>query len=542
MRSAPGETDLDLAAIASKQTFRDMPVSLRNVTACSEIYLDANATTPVLPAAQAAMLRVLSDNYGNPGSPHGAGIRARLELERARSAAARVLHVPAAQLIFNSGATEGIQTAVLSALHTCRPGRRVRVLYGATEHKAVPEAIAHWGELLGLDLEMLAIPVNEQGRHDLAWLTQHAADAALVCTMAANNETGVISDLEGIRAILDAQPLRPLWLVDGVQAFGKLDLDWLALRADYVPLSGHKLHAPKGTGILYVRDGAPFTRLLAGGGQEGNARCGTENLPGIVAIGAVCEALTAGEIVDAARMRDANARLRAAVRGAFPSALFNSPTEHVLPTTINFSVPGVPSKRLLEVFDALGLRLSAGSACSSKAAKPSHVLMAMGLGEERAGTAIRMSVSPWPDAVSIDDAVERIRLCGTILATQADAMAALEQVSLPDEDQALSDRYAVTAEQLPGWAAQRGDVLIVDVREAWEQAASGLCPSLVGLETERHALSQLYQWLPRLPRERSVLLACRSGRRSGQLLSYLRQNDYGHIWHLAEGLAGLPRA
>ncbi|MBE9607913.1 aminotransferase class V-fold PLP-dependent enzyme [Chitinilyticum piscinae] len=509
--------------------------------ACNEIYLDANATTALLPAAQVAMLRTLTDNYGNPGSPHGAGIRARLELERARNAAAAVLRVPAGQLIFNSGATEGIQTAVLSALHTQQAGSPVRVLYGSTEHKAVPEALAHWGELLGLNLELLAIPVDSVGRHDLDWLARHAAGAALICTMAANNETGVITDLAGIGTIIAAQTPRPLWLVDGVQAFGKLDIDWLALGADYVPLSGHKLHAPKGSGILYVRDGAPFTRLLAGGGQEGNARCGTENLPGIAAIGAVCEALAAGEFGDPARLLAANARLRAAVSSAFPGVVFNSPAQHCLPTTINFSVPGVPSKRLLEVFDALGLRLSAGSACSSKTAKPSHVLMAMGLGEERATSAIRLSISPWCDATDIDAAVARLQLCGSILESQAAAMAALEQVALPEEDQELSDRYAITASQLPDWRARHAPALFIDIREPWEQAASGICPTLDGMASEQHPLSQLAQWLPQWPHQHSVLLACRSGRRSGQLLSHLRQQGYENVWHLAEGLAGLPQ-
>ncbi|WP_373973796.1 aminotransferase class V-fold PLP-dependent enzyme [Chitinibacter sp. SCUT-21] len=514
-----------------------MPYTL----ACDEIYLDANATTSLLPAALVAMQRTLVDNFGNPGSPHGAGIRARQELERARSAAAKVLQVPASQLIFNSGATEGIQTAVLSALHSQTAGTQVRVLYGATEHKAVPEALAHWGNLLGLQLELLAIPVDTQGQHDLAWLAAHLPGTTLVCTMAANNETGVITNLAAIKALLDQQVQRPLWLIDGVQAFGKLQLNWQQLGADYVPLSGHKLHAPKGTGILYVRDGAPFTRLLAGGGQEGNARCGTENLPGIAALGAVCEALLNGDLGDGKALTQANARLRAAVQTAFPTAIFNSPAQHCLPTTINFSVPGVPSKRLLEVFDALGLRLSAGSACSSKNAKPSHVLMAMGLGEERASSAIRLSISPWSSADDVDAAVTRLLHCGEILHEQASAMAALEQVDLPDEDQQLSDTYAISAAELAQWRSENNKPLFIDIREPWEQAASGICPSLDGIDGVQQPLSQLAQWLPAWPRERSVLLACRSGRRSGQLLSYLRQQGYDNVWHVAEGLAGLPR-
>ncbi|QZA81453.1 aminotransferase class V-fold PLP-dependent enzyme [Deefgea piscis] len=506
-------------------------------THCSEIYLDANATTPILPAAQAAMIRVLSDNFGNPGSPHGAGIRARIELDRARAAVAAVLQLPADDLIFTSGATEGIQTAVLSALYPQRSAALVRVLYGATEHKAVPEALAHWGEILGLTLELLPIPVDQQGRHDLCWLAENAKGAALVCTMAANNETGAISDLDGIAGVLDALPVRPLWLVDGVQALGKLAVDWLGLRIDYAPFSGHKLHAPKGIGLLYARAGAPFTRLLAGGGQESNARCGTENLPGIAALGAVCEALLAGQFGPAGALAVAQQRLKTALQHAFPQLMINSPSQHCLPTTINFSLLGIPSKCLLDLFDALGLRLSAGSACNSKNAKPSFVLMAMGLGEERASSAIRLSISPNVCAADIDAAVERIALAGHILQTHLNDMLQLEQVALPDEDLELSSRYAVTAEQLPAWIAAHPAGVLIDIREQWEQAAC--CPSL-GLTIAAQPLSQLPTWLSQIALDQPLLLACRSGRRSGQLLSLMRAKGYSQTWHLADGLAGLP--
>ena len=506
-------------------------------TTSSEIYLDANATTPILPAAQAAMIRVLSDNFGNPGSPHGAGIRARIELDRARTAVAAVLQLPANSLIFTSGATEGIQTAVLSVLHPQRGAASLRVLYGATEHKAVPEALAHWGEILGLTLELLPIPVDQHGRHDLSWLAENAKDATLVCTMAANNETGAISDLAGIARVLDALPVRPLWLVDGVQALGKLAVDWLGLRIDYAPFSGHKLHAPKGIGLLYVRAGAPFTRLLAGGGQEGNARCGTENLPGIAALGAVCEAILAGQW-QADALALAHQRLKTALLHAFPSLVMNSPSQHSLPTTINFSLLGIPSKCLLDLFDSLGLRLSAGSACNSKNAKPSFVLMAMGLGEARASSAIRLSISPNVCAADIDAAIERIALAGQILQTHLNDMLQLEQVALPDENLELSSRYAVTAEQLPAWQAVYPKGVLVDIREHWEQIATGAYP--VGMMIEHHSLSQLPRWLGCLALDRPLLLACRSGRRSGQLLSLMRAKGYTQIWHLADGLAGLP--
>jgi len=260
-----------------------------------EIYLDANATTPVLPLARAAALAVMAEDFGNPSSSHGSGLKARALLAQVRGVARRVLGVQGGQLLFTSGATEGIQTAVLSALSALR--RQVAVagadrpclLYGATEHKAVPEALRHWNAVLGLDLPIEAIPVGTDGRHDLAWLAEHAPRAGLVCTMAANNETGVVTDLDGIAAVLAGTSA--LWLVDGVQALGKLPLRLHDRRIDYAPFSGHKLYAPKGIGMLYVREGAPFTPLLAGGGQEGALRAGTENMAAIAALGAVLEAL-----------------------------------------------------------------------------------------------------------------------------------------------------------------------------------------------------------------------------------------------------------
>ena len=381
-----------------------------------EIYLDANATTPVLPAAREAAMAAMCEDFGNPSSVHSTGLKARALMDGVRARARRMLGAANGRLLFVSGATEGIQTAVLSALSALRsmPGRPALLLYGATEHKAVPEAIRHWNALLGLGLEVLAIPVGRDGRHDLAWLREHAPRAGLVCTMAANNETGVVSDLDGIAAALAGSPAR--WMVDGVQALGKLPLRLAQRGIDYAPFSGHKLYAPKGIGMLYVRDGAPFTPLLAGGGQEGALRSGTENMSGIAALGAVLEALEAGgtfaDAVTLARHRD---RLAAALQQAFPGLVFNAPPEICLPTTLSFAVPGVSSKLLLDLFDAAELRVSGGSACGAAKAQPSYVLQAMGLPAWQTASSVRLSFGPVADAAFIDEACTRIRICGESL-------------------------------------------------------------------------------------------------------------------------------
>ncbi len=400
----------------------------------SELYLDANATSPVLPAAIDAASRAMHTCFGNPSSSHAAGLRAKALLDGTRALARRVLGAATGRVMFTSGATEGIQTAVLSALCAVRE-RRLRgeacgdlLLYGATEHKAVPESLAHWNRLLGLDLELRALPVGPDGRHRLALLRELAPRAAFVCTMAANNETGVVSDLDGIAAVLQDSASPALWMVDCVQALGKLPLQLDRSRIDYAPFSGHKLYAPKGIGLLYVREGAPYTPLMCGGGQEAGQRSGTENMSGIAALGAVLDALEQGGTFrthgQLAAMRD---RLAAALAEAFPGLVFNAPLAQTLPTTLNFSVPGVSSKELLDVFDAAGVRVSAGSACSAAKAAPSYVLDAMGVPAASSASAVRLSFGPLADEAFIDAACERILRCGRAL-REARPAAALQQL------------------------------------------------------------------------------------------------------------------
>ncbi|MGE1003702.1 cysteine desulfurase family protein [Ralstonia pseudosolanacearum] len=340
-----------------------------------DIYLDSNATTAVLPQARIAALSAMEQVYGNPSSTHASGLRARALIDETRALARQVLNIADGDLLFTSGATEGIQTAVLSALSELKRRRAAGetiptdLLYGATEHKAVPEALHHWNGVLGLNLAVIAIPVNSDGRHDLAWLEQHIGKAGLVCTMVANNETGVVSDLRGISKIVKESGA--LWLVDSVQALGKVQVNFADLGVDYAPFSGHKLCAPKGIGLLFVREGAPFTPLLAGGGQENGMRSGTENMTGIAALGAVLQALgSPGVFAPPDALEGRRERLAAALRAVFPGIRFNAAFNISLPTTLNFSVPGMSSKMLIDLFDASGIRVSGGSACSASKAEP----------------------------------------------------------------------------------------------------------------------------------------------------------------------------
>lgn len=503
------------------------------------IYLDANATTPVLPCAATAALQVMCEAFGNPSSTHAAGLQARARMQAVRDRATRLLDAGQGQLLFVSGATEAIQSAVLSALCDVRD-RRARgdaagsvLVVGATEHKAVPESLAHWNRVLGMGLQIAVLPVGADGRHDLAALQALAPQAALVCTMAANNETGAVSDLDGIDHVLRQHAPQALWLVDGVQALGKLPLALSRRRIDYAAFSGHKLYAPKGIGLLYVRSGAPFTPLLVGGAQEDAMRAGTENLAGIAALGAVLQALEEGgtfrDPATLVRMRD---RLVACLRSAFPGVVFNTPLQHALPTTINFSVPGVPSRALMDVLDAGGVQVSAGSACSAAKAAPSDVLLAMGVPAERASSAIRLSFGPATDEAWVDAACARILHCARALADAGRATPA------PAEAEAPPAASAPAVADMPAFLAEHPQARIIDVREAVERLASGPV-QLCGRTTAHAALSQLTQhagsWMqePEIP----LVFVCRSGARSARAAGLLRSLGHANAWHLPGGLA-----
>jgi cysteine desulfurase len=505
----------------------------------TEIYLDANATSPTLPAAIAAAEDALRERFGNPSSSHCAGLKAKAMLYAVRARARRLLGAGAGRLMFTSGATEGIQAAVLSALCAVRE-RQLKgesagelLLYGATEHKAVPECLAHWNRVLGTGLALHALPVDGIGRHRLDVLRQLAPRAAMVCTMAANNETGVVSDLAGIEAVLAEAAPDALWMVDSVQALGKLRLDLAASRIDYAPFSGHKLYAPKGIGMLYVREGAPFTPLMVGGGQEAGQRSGTENMSGIAALGAVLEALEDGAGFGSHQQLQAfRDQLAGALRGAFPAMVFNMPFAYSLPTTLNFSVPGLAAKELLDLFDAAGVRVSAGSACSAAKAAPSYVLEAMGLPPERASAAIRMSFGPMADQAFIDAACQRIARCGDALRSHAPAAAELPAAMPVDRAR------EIVPSGLAAFLDGHPDAVLIDVREAYEQAA-GAAPLWHGRVAECVPLSTLRQraaaWLQ--GEQRPLVFFCRSGNRSVRAMQCLHQLGYHNAWHLAGGLA-----
>ncbi|TRW49310.1 cysteine desulfurase [Aliidiomarina halalkaliphila] len=377
-----------------------------------EIFMDANATTPVLPELQALMSRVYNTHFGNPSSPHYAGIRAKRILSDTRAEAGRLFGCASDRILFMSGATEGINTAVLSVLQLYAGGRGKGhlLLYGATEHKAVPEALRHWNELLRVGAELQAIPVNEDGLLDYDFIRSQVPHAIMICTMGANNETGVFADLQQLEQVIRSAAPQVPWLVDCVQMLGKRPVALGKTTIDYAPFSAHKLYGPKGVGAMYVRDGAPFTPLQTGGGQEQGLRGGTENVAGVAALGQIFAWLNHPEtspFQDADTLYGYRHEIITALRAAFPGLIVNHPLTGSLPTTLNFSVAGYSSAELIAIFDAAGIRVSAGSACSTGGTR-SFVLDAMGLPAWQSEGAIRMSFGPAFSQSDLDALVERL--------------------------------------------------------------------------------------------------------------------------------------
>ncbi|MCC4834177.1 aminotransferase class V-fold PLP-dependent enzyme [Shewanella sp. 10N.7] len=387
---------------------------MKNTSPLSQIYLDANATTPVLPQAAAAAVNSMKVLFGNPSSSHITGLKAKDLMEQTRANARKVIGADTGNVIFTSGATEGIQTAIISALVEAKKSldsdKQYSLLYGATEHKAVPESLKHWNQILGINADIKAIPVDGMGNLDKQFIEKEAPSALMICTMAVNNETGVYQDLLALEQVIRHANKHIFWMVDCVQALGKTPLNLAETTIDYAPFSGHKLYAPKGIGFVYIRQSAPFTPIIAGGGQESGLRSGTENLPGMAAINVIFEMLLNEQdsvFANLDTLSGYQTQLVNTLNTAFPEVVYNHSVENSVPTTINFAISGFSSKEIMDLFDAANIRVSSGSACSSKVTR-SFVLDAMGLPAWQSESAIRLSFGPAITQTEVDQACQRI--------------------------------------------------------------------------------------------------------------------------------------
>ncbi|HLA38415.1 MAG TPA: aminotransferase class V-fold PLP-dependent enzyme [Candidatus Glassbacteria bacterium] len=351
------------------------------------IYFDNNASTPLDPSVREAMAPYLAEWFGNPASSHRFGEAARRGLALAREQAAGLLGCHPARIVLNSGGTEGNNTAILSAVWG-NPGKK-HIISSQVEHGSV---LAPLEFLAGQGYEVELLGVDENGTLDLEALKSAIRpDTALVTLMGANNETGVIWPIGEIGAICRERGV--LFHCDAIQLAGKAPVAPEALEVDYLTVAAHKLHGPKGAGALYVRRTAPYTPLIRGSSQENGRRAGTENVPGLVGLGAAC-ALAMG-MDEAAHQRLAALRdsLEAGIIAAIPEVRINGAASPRLVNTTNVSFRHAASAGLIQDLDAGGIAVSAHAACESGDVDPSHVLRAMRVPEPFLHGTLRISLS-----------------------------------------------------------------------------------------------------------------------------------------------------
>ena len=368
----------------------------------SRIYMDANATTPLLPEVVEAMRPYWTEHFGNASSIHLDGQRARKAIDQAREILAELFNCHDAEVVFNSGGTEGDNTALFGLLH---PGDHLNTT--SIEHSAILQAAK---KLENYGVQTTFVAPQPSGLMDPADILRAIRpETRLISVMLANNETGVLQPVEEIGKI--AADTGVFFHIDAVQGAGKVQIDVRKIGCHLLSISGHKMHAPKGVGAMFVRRGTPVESLIVGGSHERRRRAGTENVPGIVALGKAAEiamhSLEDGVMTRLAALRD---RLETGVlkltgtglNGALPDG---KPAPRAANTT-NIWFDNLEGEALVIALDLKGIAVSGGSACHSGATEPSHVLMAMGLNKARAGASLRFSLLKTATEAQVDHVLQ----------------------------------------------------------------------------------------------------------------------------------------
>ena len=375
------------------------------------IYLDANATTPVLPEVLEAMLPYYNAGFGNPSSAHQSGQRTRSAVEHARTAVANFLHGSSKEVLFTSGGTESDNLALAGVLQPfLDSSTSAHLITTKIEHHAVLNPAEAW-EKRGIEVTYLE-PTREGLIEPATFEAALRPHTRLVSIMLANNETGVIQPVGKLARIAKTYAERHdatiLFHTDAVQAAAKIPLDLSGefKNIDLLSISGHKMYAAQGTGALYVRKGIMISPLFYGGPHERQRRAGTENVPGIAGLGKACElALDESGIQRLASLRD---RLESGLLSAIPDSHVNGTGAPRVANTTNLRFDGIDAEALLIALDIQGIAASFGAACQSGATEPSHVLLAMGLAPAEARSSLRLSLTRFTTEEEIDRALETI--------------------------------------------------------------------------------------------------------------------------------------
>lgn len=372
----------------------------------NEIYLDNNATTKPLPEVREVVMRVMSDEFGNPSSAHSTGERARKRLSQARSQVAGLLGVSPSRITFTSAGTESNNMAFYS--RTRDKGRKCRIITTTVEHSSIRKMCSY---LCINGVEIKLIRVDREGLIDLEELEKTINDnTTLVSVQWVNNETGVIQPIVEIGGICRRKGV-PLH-TDAAQAVGKIDMNVDELPIDFLTFTGHKIHGPQGAAVIYSRDRFMLAPFMFGGFQEEGFRPGTENLPGIAGLGKAAEIRKNNLTEIVTGMKELRDRFEAMILDFIPGTRVNGHIKKRVCNTTNILFGGIDGRKLVRELDRAGVRCSQSSACTNFEVSPSYVLCAMGLSEEEAYSSVRFSFSVENTFDEVDGAVRIIRdLC-----------------------------------------------------------------------------------------------------------------------------------
>lgn len=366
------------------------------------LYFDNNATTRVAPEVVESMLPYFTEHYGNPSSMHTFGGTVGRKINGARAKLAGLLGASPEEIVFTSCGTESDSTAVMAAIRS-NPDKK-HIITSRVEHPAIKNLYEYLGKT---GYRATFVPVDNKGRLDMEYLTRHLTDdTAIASFMWANNETGVIFPIDELAGIFSERGI--IFHTDAVQAVGKVPIDVKKTRVDMLSLSGHKLHAPKGIGALYVRKGTKFSPFMIGGHQENGRRGGTENVASIIGLGRASDFVAAHMTEENTRVKFLRDKLETQLVQKIPNALVNGDTDNRLPNTSSIAFEFVEGESILLMMNEFGICASSGSACTSGSLEPSHVLRAMGVPFTAAHGTIRFSLSIYNTESEIDLIIEKL--------------------------------------------------------------------------------------------------------------------------------------